>query len=67
MSAQNSSTNGRVTYASCIEYQQRLHDRINQMEQRLSDKIDQLRVKVYTTAGIVAVLLSLIINFIFKA
>lgn len=64
--AQNSTTNGRVSYGNCIEYQQRLHDRIDKMETRLSDKIDALRAKVYTTAGIVAVLLSLIVNLVFK-
>jgi hypothetical protein len=70
---QNSSGNGRVTYRDCIDFQQNLLNRMDQMEARLMAEIKGVdseqrtqSKKVYTISGIIAVLISLVIGLFQK-
>lgn len=70
---QNSSGNGRVTYRDCIDFQQNLLNRMDQMEARLMAEIKGVDTeqraqgkKVYTVSGIIAVLVSLVIGIFTK-
>ncbi len=70
---QNSNGTGKVTYRDCIDFQQNLLNRMDQMEARLMAEIKGVDgeqraqgKKVYTISGIIAVLVSLVIGLFTK-